>query len=349
VQPDEQLRVTVFIGILATVYVLAAGTIVRWIRQRINDPQPPFPVWSMRIRRVALCLAAVGIPCFAYGWLVEPYWPEVVHVRIDVPGLPAGTTPIRIAQIADIHSDPTERLEGRLPDIVAKEKPDLIVFTGDAINSREGLPIFRRCLSRIAAIAPTYAVRGNWDSWYFADADLFGGTGARELGAEAIPVRIRGALLWLGGIAVGRESRLEEVLATIPRGAPAVLLYHYPDLIEDVRRARDRSLLRVAHARRPGRNSLLRRACDVLPFRQEIRVRSIPRSGNDPVRQPRHRDGGRARAARPLLVQTRDHGLRPGAEGSLSGVSRAWRVSGAAHLVLREHGKDQRLRGEAAN
>jgi hypothetical protein len=235
VQPAEQFRVTVFIGLLAAVYVLAAGTIVRWIRQRINDPQPPFPVWSMRIRRVALCLAAVGIPCFAYGWLVEPYWPEVVHVRIDVPGLPAGTTPIRIAQIADIHSDPTERLEGRLPDIVAKEKPDLIVFTGDAINSREGLPIFRRCLSRIAAIAPTYAVRGNWDSWYFADADLFGGTGARELGAEAIPVRIRGALLWLGGIAVGRESRLEEVLATIPRGAPAVLLYHYPDLIEDVR------------------------------------------------------------------------------------------------------------------
>jgi len=235
VQPAEEVRVVVFIGILAAVYVLTAGTIVRWIRQRINGPQPPLPTWSLRLRRLALGLAAAGIPCFAYGWLVEPYWPEVVHVRVDVPGLPAGTAPIRIAQVADIHSDPTERLEGRLPDIVAREQPDLIVFTGDAINSREGLPILRRCLSRIAAIAPTYVVRGNWDSWYFADADLFGGTGARELEAEAVPVSIRGALLWLGGIAVGRESRLEEVMATIPRGAPAVLLYHYPDLIERVR------------------------------------------------------------------------------------------------------------------
>lgn len=234
-QPAEELRVVLFIGILATVYVLAAGTIVRWIRQRSGDPLPPLPAWSVRVRRVALVLAAAGIPCFAYGWLVEPYWPEVVHVRIEVPTLAAGTAPIRIAQIADIHSDPKERLEERLPDIVATERPDLVVFTGDAINSRDGLPVFRRCLSRMAAIAPTYAVRGNWDHWNFADVDLFGGTGAQELHAEAVPVHIRGVELWLAGIAVGQESHLEEVLATIPRGAPAIFLYHYPDLIDDVR------------------------------------------------------------------------------------------------------------------
>ena len=234
-QPAEQFRVAVFIGIVLAVYVLAAATIVRWIRQRIDGPQPALPPWSLRVRRGALGLAAAGIPCFVYGWLVEPYWPEVVHVRIGVPGLPAGTAPIRIAQIADVHSDLTERLEGRLPDIIASEHPDLIVFTGDALNSREALPIFRRCLTRIAAIAPTYAVRGNWDSAYWADLDLFGGTGTRELSAEAVPVSIRGAVLWLGGISVGRESSLADVLATIPHGAPAVFLYHYPDLIEDVR------------------------------------------------------------------------------------------------------------------
>jgi predicted MPP superfamily phosphohydrolase len=225
----------VFVGLIAVVYLLAAWSIVRWIRQCLAGPLPPLPPWSLRLRRVALILAAAGIPCFAYGWLAEPYWPEVVHVRIEVPGLPTGTAPIRIAQIGDIHSDPTERLEGRLPDIIASQKPDLIVFTGDSINSTEGLPIFRRCFSRIAAIAPTYAVRGNWDTAFFADVDLFGGTGARELVAEAVSVRIRGTSLWLGGIAVGRESSLDEVLATIPQGGPAVLLYHYPDLIEDVR------------------------------------------------------------------------------------------------------------------
>jgi hypothetical protein len=109
------------------------------------------------------------------------------------------------------------------------------VFTGDALNSIGGLPIFRRCLTRLAAIAPTYAVQGNWDAAYWAHVDLFGGTGVTELSAEAVPVSVRGAALWIAGISVGRESRLDEVLATIPHGAPAVLLYHYPDLIEKVR------------------------------------------------------------------------------------------------------------------
>src|SRR5262249_32203008 len=63
---------------------------------------------------------------------------------------------------------------------------------GVAINSSGGLPVFRRCMTRIASIAPTFAVRGNWDVWYWSDLDLFGGTGVRELNGEAVAVQVRG-------------------------------------------------------------------------------------------------------------------------------------------------------------
>lgn len=70
-QPAEELRVVVFIGILAAVYVLAAGTIVRWVRQSMDGPLPPLPPWSRRLRRIALGLAAAGIPCFTYGFRIH--------------------------------------------------------------------------------------------------------------------------------------------------------------------------------------------------------------------------------------------------------------------------------------
>ena len=38
------------------------------------------------------------------------------------------------------------------------EKPDLIFFTGDSLNEPEGLPVFKECLEKIAAIAPTFAI-----------------------------------------------------------------------------------------------------------------------------------------------------------------------------------------------
>jgi len=43
---------------------------------------------------------------------------------------------------SDLHSDPKARLEPRLPTALAAEDPDVIVFTGDSINSPEGLPVF---------------------------------------------------------------------------------------------------------------------------------------------------------------------------------------------------------------
>ena len=66
------------------------------------------------------------------------------------------------------------------------------MFTGDTINSLSGLPVWKRFATRLSAIAPTVAVRGNWDVWYWGDVDLFGGTGIHELANSALVMSLRG-------------------------------------------------------------------------------------------------------------------------------------------------------------
>lgn len=194
----------------------------------------------MNLRRLLLGVVASGALCAAYAWLVEPYWPQVTHARVVSPRLPPGTAPIRVVLLSDLHSDPKPRLEERLPDLVAAQHPDLIVYTGDSINSVGALPVFKNCMTRLAQVAPTFAVRGNWDAWYWHDVPLFEGTGVRELDGDSVSVDVRGTTVWIGGVAVGHEDRAPAALAGMPGTSPALFLYHYPypDVLPEAERGR---------------------------------------------------------------------------------------------------------------
>ena len=216
-QPAEVVRIGCFLAVVVLVYVLAAGNLVRYFLHRSMNPRS---VW---LRRSILGAAAFGTLCIAYGFLVEP----VTHVRLRSPKLPKGSLPIRIVHISDIHSDSTCRLEGRIPGIVAAQKPDLIVFTGDAVNSPGGLPHFRRCIAEIAAVAPTLAVQGNWDG----DLDLYGGTGVHELNGRAVMTDVREIRVWIASFPYGTITR---VIDSVPTDAFSIFLYHTPDEIFEV-------------------------------------------------------------------------------------------------------------------
>lgn len=192
-----------------------------------------------RVRIVVYVLAGLGVLCGLYARLVEPFWPEVTHVQVHSAKLPPGSRPIRIrvVHISDIHADPEARLEPRLPALIAAEAPDLIVYTGDSLNAPGGLDNFRTLMTRLAAIAPTYAVRGNWDVWLWGDIDLFGGTGVIELDGTA--ARVPSSLpvdVFVAGAAAGSPERIATALAAVPPGAISILLYHYPDEILEVAR-----------------------------------------------------------------------------------------------------------------
>jgi predicted MPP superfamily phosphohydrolase len=234
----ETTAVLVFVCAVGAVYLFAACALVRFVLRRFKWLEPPSRVGRVA-ERGSLALAAVGLLCFAYGYFVEPYWPQVTHVRVESPKLRGAQRPVRVVHISDLHCDPEPRLEERLPDLIAAERPDLIVFTGDSLNSPGGLPVLRKLLPRLASIAPTYAVRGNWDTGYWRQYELFEGTGVVELKNNAARVDVAGTSVWVAGAPFsslseppdGVTSGIRNTLRDVPPEAFTLFLYHTPDEI----------------------------------------------------------------------------------------------------------------------
>jgi len=146
----------VFAGVVVWVLVAAAGIVVRQVsRLARRQAKPSLSRYEMAV----LVLAGAGVLCIVYGRWVEPYRLEVTHIPLASPKLSAASRPIRIVQLSDLHCDPQQRLEPRLPAVVAAERPDLIVFTGDAINSPGAIPLPRR---RDVAVCEPGHRHGRW-------------------------------------------------------------------------------------------------------------------------------------------------------------------------------------------
>jgi predicted MPP superfamily phosphohydrolase len=229
--PQEQISVLLFLFAVAAVYIFAFGAIVRIIFRKKgfgNSAPKPFLLW---IEKIAVVLAIVGIFCMAYGYFIEPYRLTVRNVEIKSSKV---NKPLRIAHISDIHSDPEPRLEEELPKRIAELKPDIIVYSGDSLNSPEGLPVFRKALTEISKIAPTYVVRGNWDVNFWSNIDLFGQTGANELDASVQKIDVKGNEIWLAGIPFRKKDKIDEILKSVPKDKFSIFIDHYPDEIEMV-------------------------------------------------------------------------------------------------------------------
>jgi len=245
---EEGTRVLVFLGGVGMVYGVSAlfllDAVVARMRARSTGAAPerePSHAASPNrpsrrgrtyriLRTVAGGLACLGVLCIAYGFVVEPYWLDVTHERIVADELPPGSRSVRIAQVSDLHCDSVERIEDEVVEALRSEAPDLIVFTGDCVNSLEAMPLFKKSLRALSDIAPTYVIRGNWDVWFWPERDRFGDTGAVELDGAGRVVEVEGVRFWLGGAMVGDQRSIDRGLAQVPQDLFSVFLYHSPDV-----------------------------------------------------------------------------------------------------------------------
>ena len=218
----EAIRILTFVTIVVVVYFYALKTFVAAMGGAIKNSWKTYLLYTVAI---------AGVICILYGRLVEPIWLSVTRVSITSSKIPRGGR-LRIAHISDTHSDAKLRLEDRLPEVIAGENPDLIVFTGDSVNSAEGLPVFKGLMQKLTKIAPTFVVRGNWDTG--SPLDLFDQTGVVELDGAGRVLEVRGIKVGIAGIGFANDKNLERALIGIPRDIFSVFLYHSPDLIKEV-------------------------------------------------------------------------------------------------------------------
>jgi predicted MPP superfamily phosphohydrolase len=227
----EKLRLLVFGGILFCVYAIEIVLIVLFVYGRTTHSPVSKVFWSRAVWPVHI-LAVIGIVCFLYGYFVEPYWLQVNKFEIRTQKL-SGTS-FRIVQISDLHCDKRLLNEEKIIKITNSLKPDIIVFTGDSINTPKAMTRFQKTLGDLKAGLGKFAVRGNVDVWYWKNLPIFDNTGFKVLDADAVEIDKGTERLYLAGVGFDHSQQYDRVLSNVPDDQFTLFLYHYPDLIDEV-------------------------------------------------------------------------------------------------------------------
>jgi hypothetical protein len=191
---------------------------------------------------VAQAVLLAGLLAALYAWGVEPYWIEVTRHHIQAP-LEA---PLTVAHIADLHTYGLGRRERSLVAILEKEKPQVIVLTGDNVIDGDlfgpelGLredPSYARAaevLNRLHAPLGVWMVRGNWENVRRVPDEraFYERSGVRLLLNEGRELR---SGVWLAGLD-DVQSGVDVAAAGqhIPSAAFVIGLFHSPASFDSV-------------------------------------------------------------------------------------------------------------------
>ncbi|HNS51302.1 MAG TPA: metallophosphoesterase [Anaerolineae bacterium] len=203
--------------------------------------RPAVPLAILAVAQVLLFLL------LAHGTLVEPFRLQVRRVRLSSPKLANPGTPVRIVQLSDLHVERTTPRERALPGLVQDLQPDVVLLTGDYLNTSyrrdpKALSDLRALLAQIGSPAGVIAIWGT-PKVDFQDVlrPVLEELGIILLEDQAREVIVRDHRLWLIGLNCEKEqeiggARLRSLLARVPEGAFTILLHHSPDLMPEAAR-----------------------------------------------------------------------------------------------------------------
>jgi hypothetical protein len=236
-------------------------------------------------RRAFVTRAAAGSAFFigtgsaAYGAIFGRHDYIIEEVAIPIPGLPKSLDGFSIAQLSDIHIGlfVGERELNAAEELVRKARVDMVVMTGDLIDSQARYaPELGRLARRLSPHARrgVVAIPGNHD--YFAGIDetlaALRGGGATVLKNSGITVGDGGgsfALLgvddvWAARRIAGGGPNLNLALQSVPRDLARVLLCHNPVYFPEA--AGEVALQLSGHTHGGQVNLVVRPADLVLPY-----------------------------------------------------------------------------------
>lgn len=161
----------VFAKIIVAVLMLLQDVVLLFKKIILKNNQTTDDIQQSKIARpyissrIILAIGACIVGLFLYG-TKNKYNYQVKHVTLHHHGIPEAFDGTKIAHFTDLHAgsidDPNKLREGI--DMIMSEQPDLILFTGDIVNSvhDELLPCVD-ILSRLKAPLGVFAVMGNHD------------------------------------------------------------------------------------------------------------------------------------------------------------------------------------------
>jgi len=216
-----------FALVIIAVYFVEIYRIIRYFQRR-RHPQAVHLLTSPCMIIIHI-VAIAGIACACYGYLIEPYNIQINTIRIETDKLK--NTSLRIVQISDLHCDKTPRLEPLLAEFINPLNPDIIVFTGDAINSPAGLELFRSTMTGLHASIGKFAVTGNWDTQRMTSLDRFTGTGFDVLNQDVRFLEKDGQPFCIAGLDYLQGPHSWPVIKQLKPASFTVFLFHTPDFV----------------------------------------------------------------------------------------------------------------------
>lgn len=200
----------------------------------------------------AAAMATLGAAGAAYATLHEPRRPVLERVTLRFPDLPPALDGLRVGQISDIHLGMRYSSANARWAVaqMARERPDLLAFTGDFVSYAESIPELPVVLAGLPrARLGTFAVPGNHDYW----------EGVPEIRRALAPLSVEFLINQHRAVSVGGTTMvvagvddewdgvpdMGAALAGAPAGAFTLLLAHCPD-------AADAAAARGVHAQLSG-------------------------------------------------------------------------------------------------
>jgi len=96
----------------------------------------------------------------ALGWAVAETRMFTVRAH-TLPVLPAGSRPLRILHVSDLHLTPAQRLKQSWVRRLAELEPDLVVSTGDNLAHEEAVPAVRSALGPLLDVPGVFVLGSN--------------------------------------------------------------------------------------------------------------------------------------------------------------------------------------------
>ena len=119
----------------------------------------------MNRKKSALLLISIAVVIFAVWTVWGNVTVGVTHYTVASDRLPQAFNHFKIVVVSDFHNAEFGKENDTLIKLIEKEKPDIIAFTGDLVDSRRtDIETAEGLVRNLAEIAPCYYVTGNHEA-----------------------------------------------------------------------------------------------------------------------------------------------------------------------------------------